>query len=189
MRKLNLFFLNVVLLTVMVCASGCASLMGGTRFSEEAPPKENEALVYIFRPFSMDSTLLTASFYWDEKFLVSLGLNDYTVVRATPGKHKISVDQPFGQRKGSYPEPHEFQLVGGQTYRMALKRVHDGTRPTGMSMTPIIVGKAVVPVYSQTGGPIMLHKWILEEATNFSEELNAERKPVLRRATLDSNGG
>jgi hypothetical protein len=174
-------------LIAAVSLSGCASLVGGARFSEEVPPKEIESLIYVFRPFSMNSTLLSASFYWDDKFLVSLGLNDYTVVRTTPGKHKITVDQPFAQPRGSYPEPHEFELAGGRTYRLTLKLVQDGVRPPGVTMTPIIVGKAFIPIYSQTGGPRMVHKWVLEEAADFKEELNAERKPVLRRAELTSN--
>jgi hypothetical protein len=182
MRNIKTLLANVLLLTVTICLYGCASVIGGTRFSEEAPPKDNETLVYIFRPSSMESTLLSASFYWNDKFLVSLGLNDYTVVRTTPGKHKIAVDQPFGQPKGSYPEPQEFELVSGRTYRVTLKLVQVGVKPIGMKMTPIIAGKAFIPIYSQTGGPVKVHKWFLEEATNFDQEINAERKPVLRRA-------
>jgi Protein of unknown function (DUF2846) len=178
------FLANIALLIATVFLNGCASFVGGTRFLEEAPPKDNEALLYIFRPFSMSSTLLSASFYWDDRFLVSLGLNDYTVVRATPGKHKIAVEQPFAQPKGSYPEPQEFEIAGGRKYRMTLKLVQDGVRPAGMTMTPIIVGKNIVPIYSQTGGPRMVHKWVLEEATDFDQELKAERKPVLRRAEI-----
>jgi hypothetical protein len=124
--------------------SACASLTKGPSFTEAVAPNANEALVYLFRPYSFYSTLLETEVYFDGKSIASLGLNDHTWVRTTPGRHVVGVTQPFGQRAGSYPQPYEFMTNAGKTYVLTLERRQEGSVQVGM-----------------------VHRWRLEENPGF----------------------
>lgn len=78
---------------------GCAAT--GPVYEPAPEPNENQALVYLYRPYSSTFGASKADFSLDGNYLVQLSKGGYTFVYVSPGQHSIShqwVGWPIGGR-------------------------------------------------------------------------------------------
>jgi hypothetical protein len=163
---MNGLFARGFLAFLLAAIVGFASAAQGPGFTEATPPASGEALVYLFRPSLPDATLAAADIHLGGRLIATLGPNDYTLIRVKPGHHLLSVTQPAGRRRGSYPDPLVLEAAAGKTYAVTLEAREEGhPSPDRTRMNTMAMGSGGLPTFARIiVGSNIVHRWKVEES-------------------------
>lgn len=83
---------HIILFVAALLLLGCAAT--GPAFQSAAAPKEDDALIYVYRPESSTLSARSARIHVDGAPVVDLSNNGYTTVYVKAGRHKVSQYYP-----------------------------------------------------------------------------------------------
>lgn len=117
---------GIALLTLSLAlgAAGCkmtSPLVGPTYLQSRATPKDDAALVYVYR-FSAEPKAAAATILVDGKELVALEQRAFTWFYAAPGHHDLGAR--WAPVTGQHPAHLTLEAEAGRTYFVELTGVH-----------------------------------------------------------------